>query len=347
MFDFAHNFAHSKVLGLDICSSSVKMVELSKDRAGYTVDSAAILDIPDVTEKSSQEEQTLQAIQESLKSFDSQADSVVCGVCGPEVAVRNFKFPPLQRNEVENAVMLEASQICPFDVTHSTVDYQLLPDKESNVSGILVAAKNSWIDKKRQIAEGLSFHNILVDVDGLALINCFNELEKTETGQSTAIFNVGSSFVNLAFIGNCSPPFIRDMVYAGDDIIKVVANEAGETPENIKKILFGEAESKKPETELTESLKKGCKKLIVDIKETLRYHRTHTKSAAVEKIFVCGGFALVKGFIEILNDQLSAEVILWNPFEKISLGENSLKEKTLREKGPTLAVAAGLAMRTI
>ena len=343
MFDFAHN----KVLGLDIGSSSVKMVELSKDHAGYTVNGAAILDIPDVAEKSSQEENTLRVIRESLESSDFQADSVVCGVCGPEVAVRNFKFPPLQRNEVESAIMLEASQICPFDVTRSTVDYQLLPDKEGNVSGVLVAAKNSWIDKKKQIAEGLSFHNILVDVDGLALINCFNELEKSETGRSTAIFNVVSSFVNLAFIGNGSPPFIRDMVYAGNDIIKVVANEVGETPENTKKILFGKAESKRPEAELAESLKKGCKKLIVDIKETLRYHRTHTKSAAVEKIFVCGGFALAKGFIEILNDQLSAEVILWDPLKKINLGENSLKEKTLQEKGPVLAVAAGLAMRTI
>jgi len=343
LFDFAHN----KVLGLDIGSSSVKMVELSKDRSGYTVNSAAIVDIPGVAEKSSQEENTLRVIQETLESSDFQADFVVCGVCGPEVAVRNFKFPPLQRNEVENAVMLEASQMCPFDVTRSTVDYQLLPDKEGNVSGILVAAKNSWIDKKRQIAEGLSFHNILVDVDGLALINCFNELEKPETGQSTAILNVGCSFVNLAFIGNSSPPFIRDMVYAGNGIIKAVANEVGETPENVKKILFGETDSKKPKMELAESLKKSCKKLIIDIKETLRYYRTHTKSAAVEKIFVCGGFALVKGFVEILNDQLSAEVILWNPFEKISLGENSLKEKTLREKGPALAVAAGLAMRTI
>ena len=343
MFDFAHN----KVLGLDIGSSSVKMVELSKDRAGYTVSSAAILDIPGAAERSGQEEKTLGVIRESLESSGFQADSVVCSVCGPEVAVRNFKFPPLQRNEVESAVMLEASQICPFDVTRSTVDYQLLPDKEGNVSGILVAVKNSRIDEKRQIAEGLSFHNILVDVDGLALINCFNELEKSEIDRSIAILNVGSSFVNLAFIGNGSPPFIRDMVYAGNGIIKVIANELGETPENIKKNLFGKAESEKPEMELAESLKKGCKKLIVDIKETLRYHRTHTKSAAVYKIFVCGGFALVKGFIEILNDQLSAEVILWNPFEKINLGEGSLKEKTMREKGPALAVAAGLAMRTI
>lgn len=342
MFDFAHN----KVLGLDIGSSSVKMVELTKDRSGYSVNSAAILDIPGVAEKSDQEN-TLQIIRESLESSDFQADSVVCGVCGPEVAVRNFKFPTLQRNEVESAIMLEASQICPFDVTHSTVDYQLLPDKEGNVSGILVAAKNSRIDEKRQIAEGLSFHNIIVDVDGLALINCFNELEKSETGRSTSVFNVGSSFVNLAFIGNGSPPFIRDMVYAGNDIIKVVADEVGDTPENIKRILFGEAESEKPEFELTENLKKGCKKLIVDIKETLRYHRTHTKLATVEKIFVCGGFSLVKGFIEILNEQLSAEVILWNPFEKMSLDENFLKEIDLQEKGPALAVAAGLAMRTI
>lgn len=343
MFDFSHN----KVLGLDIGSTTVKMVELSKEHGGYTVNSAAIVDIPDVSEQSSQQDGTLHVIQESLESFDFQADSVVCGVCGPEVAVRNFKFPQLHRSEVENAVMLEASQICPFDITRSTVDYQILPDKEGNVSGILVAVKNSRINEKKHIAQGLSFHNIIVDVDGLALINCFNELEKNETGQPIAILNVGSSFVNLAFIGNNSPPFIRDLVYAGNGIINVIANEVGQTPENIERILLGDGESEKPEMDLTESLKKGCNKLIVDIKETLRYHRTHTESEAIEKIYVCGGFSLAKGFIELLSDQLRAEVILWNPFEKISLGENALNEKTLLEKGPAMAVAAGLAMRKI
>ena len=56
---------------------------------------------------------------------------------------------------------------------------------------------------------------------------------------------------------------------------------------------------------------------------------------------------MVKGFIEILNDWFSAEVVLWDPFDKIRHGDDLSQEKVLRENGPALAVAAGLAMRTI
>jgi Tfp pilus assembly PilM family ATPase len=81
--------------------------------------------------------------------------------------------------------------------------------------------------------------------------------------------------------------------------------------------------------------------------ETLRYYAAQPESNFVEKIFVCGGFAAVKGFVELLDKRLPAKVVLWNPFEKISCVGGRSCEKTLKEDGPAMAVAAGLAMRSI
>jgi Tfp pilus assembly PilM family ATPase len=86
--------------------------------------------------------------------------------------------------------------------------------------------------------------------------------------------------------------------------------------------------------------------LIVDVTETLRYYTAQEKSAIVEKIFVCG-FAAVKGFVELLDSHLPARTVLWNPFDKIPCDGNQNCRDVLKKHGHAMAVAAGLAMRSI
>jgi hypothetical protein len=67
----------------------------------------------------------------------------VCGVSGPEVAVRDFEFPPLSAEDIDAAVQLEASQVCPFNAADSAVDYHLMPNGDNKIRGVLVAATNT------------------------------------------------------------------------------------------------------------------------------------------------------------------------------------------------------------
>jgi Tfp pilus assembly PilM family ATPase len=115
--------------------------------------------------------------------------------------------------------------------------------------------------------------------------------------------------------------------------------------EDVRSILSGE--SKTAQTKLNDGLGKACQQLIVDVSNTLRYYATQEQSTRVEKIFVCGGFALTKGFVELLNSRFGVEAVLWNPFEKISCDTDQQFRDICGKKGPALAVAAGLAMRTV
>jgi Tfp pilus assembly PilM family ATPase len=95
-------------------------------------------------------------------------------------------------------------------------------------------------------------------------------------------------------------------------------------------------------------LETACYKLITDVTETLRYYAVRGESEIVKKIFLCGGFALVEGFVDLLNSRLpAAATVLWNPFDEISYDASEPYADILRKKGPALAVAAGLAMRAI
>ncbi len=346
-----------EVLGLDIGSSAVKIVQLKKNNTGYEVTAVGITDIEkaDEGDDSARGVNTASAIRKCLESTGIQTPFAVCSVCGPEVAIRHFRFPLLPPEEIESAVLLEAGQVCPFNIDDSAVDYQVIPNGEDSISGILIAATNKLIGRRMRLAEDASLNTVLMDIDGLALLNCFGEYSKGssahEIARPTAILNVGSSFTNLAIMGGAAGdnalPFIRDIAYAGDDIVKHIAAEQDLSTGAVRKILSGCETSQRPQSELSSSLAGACQKLITDVTETLRYYTAQGKSAAVERVLVCGGFALVEGFVELLDSRLPARASVWNPFDRMSCEDDQPWKGIIQKDGPVMAVAAGLAMRSI
>jgi len=336
-----------EVLGLDIGSSSVKIVQMHKDKTGYSVSSAAMADVEtSLSETTDSDINTVRAIRNCVNTASASAQLAVCSVCGPDVAVRTFKFPSLPPEEIQGAVMLEASQVCPFNVNDSVVDYHLVPNGQKFIRGILVAATEKLVDRKSMLASQASLKSVLVDVDGLAILNCLKECEKDQTGKTLAVLNVGSLYTTLAIIGKDELPFIRDIACAGNNIIQKIAAEEGIEAENVKQELSSLESEDQKKSKIHNRLEQAGQELINDVSETLRYYAANQKND-VERVYVCGGFALVKGFTGLLNKKIKADVTLWNPFEKIPCQAGSQCEKILQQKGPAMVVAAGLAMRMI
>ena len=338
------NFTKTEILGLDIGSSSVKAVRLCKDESGYSVAAAGFAEI-EVSEDTNKNLNTIKAIRECFELVGNRTKLAVCGLSGPEVAVRDFEFPSLSTSEMDGAVLFEASQVCPFNAADSAVDYHLIPNGDDKTRGILVAATNSLITGKVNIAKEAALKCVLMDVEGLALLNCFTGLPGNSDKSTIAILNVGGSGTTVAIIGGNGRPFVRDMTFAGNDIVKQIAADKGMSTEDVKSILSGESTT--AQTELNGSLGNACQKLIVDVSNTLRYYATQEQSTRVEKICVCGGFALTDGFVELLNSGLGVEAVLWNPFEKIPCDTSPQFKDICDKTGPAMAVAAGLAMRSV
>lgn len=343
---------HNDVLGLDIGSSSVKIVQLHKDNGGYRVTAAGIAEVAGGKDDGDQREpSTAKAVRKCLKSAGASTHLAVCGLSGPEVAVRYFTFPSLPEEEVEGAVLLEAAQVCPFNIDEGTVDYQLISDDKRDATGILVAATNELIKAKQRLVKNASLKCTLMDVEGLALLNCFNGFKGEASAQHsgsgiTAILNAGNSHTTLAIMGDKGLPFIRDIAYGGKHITEQIADENDVPYEDVRQILWGDGDGQGG-LHFGDGFAKACQKLIVSITETLRYYAAQEKSAAVEEILVCGGFGLVKGFVELLDSQVPAKVLLWNPFDGIPCDAGRSCTDILTKHGPALTVAAGLGMRSI
>jgi len=350
------------VFGLDIGGTVVKIVELHRDHSGYVATAAASAEIAHFEKGDTDQERQniVAAIRKCVRSARIKTKYAICGLCGPDVAVRNFSFPPLPDNQIVHAVLVEAEQVCPFDVNQCVVDYQIIGEfaEESvldetpaatvnpRVHGILVAATNEIVVKRRQLAKEASLNCVYMDINGLALLNCFLESEKLLPGQTIALLDIGARFTNLIIMRHDGLPFIRDIPYAGNDIINRMASERKVSTEVMRNFLSGTEETVLDLGDIKEELRSACNQLVVNIAQTLRYYMAQ-ESVRVDRIYVCGGLAQIRGLTELLTSQLPSKIELWNPFTQIRCQAHMSGRKLLEKNGPAMAVAAGLAMRMI
>jgi type IV pilus assembly protein PilM len=341
------NFEPSEVIGLDIGSSAVKSVILRKGGPGYTIAGAGFAEIAADRDHKS----IVRAVRECFALTRLRSKNrlktrlAVCGLNGPEVAVRDFEFSALADEDVEGAVLLEAAQVCPFNAEQAAIDYQLVPNGNDKTQGVLVAATNMLMTNKLQRVKEAGLKCVLMDIDGLALLNCLNGLVDEQERVGTAVLNVGASCTTLAIMGEGGWPFIRDMNFAGDEILRQMTAGNDMTQTMFRAILFDDGPDS--QAEVGDNLEKACSELIADVSETLRFYAAQKKSTHVKKIFVCGGFARARGFVELLGRRLGMDVRLWNPLESMQCGASDKSKNMYTTAGPAMAVAAGLAMRSI
>lgn len=353
------------VVGLDIGSSAVKMVSLRTDGDdGYDITAVAMSAIDSVgaVTAHSFSVAAITAIEDCLKSSMggiTRDSYFVFGLAGAKrVKVSSFDFTLLTLDEVAQAVMFEAVQVCPFDIRNSVVDYQLINIDDSgadgfgkkqkkkvhpSIKGVLAAATKEAISGRQKLAEDALLKCILIDSEGLALLNSFTESSAADEELPVAIINVGRSLTTIAILDSDGLPFIRDLEYSGSAILDHIAESCGTSAEQIQQQLF----EGKGSSDFATNIDQACKKLILDVTETLTYYSSHHSGNSIERVYVCGGFSLFDDFVKVLAGGISSEVSLWNPFSGMHCDEDIAGGNLLKECGPALAVAAGLAMRHI
>lgn len=340
-----------EIIGLDIGSSQIKAVHLRKDNGAYIATAAARTEIGATIEDSERQRiaKTVAAIRVCVDAVGLGLRQVVCGISGPEIAVRPFAFPALPSDEVPKAVMLEAEQVCPFDTHHNIVDYQLVAsdqlDVSSQIRGVMVGATNEVVRNKLQLVNGAYLNCALMDVDGLALANCYTETMPTVTDKPVAILNVGNRYTNIVILKHETMPFVRDIARGSGEIVDTLAIEKSLSRLAVLQILSG-IDGKRRD-EVIASLPAAAARLIADINETLRFYLIEQRMPMIERLYVCGGFAIAKGFIEALESQLHYKPVVWNPFDTIRFEGDENTRQMLEKSGPAMAVATGLAMRCL
>lgn len=345
------NLGRHNVLGLDIGNSSVKIAQLKKADGRSHVGKCAKVNMPswDAEDADYIRTSTIDAIRTCVDIVGAKTSYAVCAVNGPDITVRGFKLPSMAEEQIAWAVLQEAEQVCPLDMQQSIVDYQLMnhPNDGEATAGLLVAAGVELVREKRQWATEAGLQNVLMDVNSLALLNCFSEFGKNCQGQAIAVLDMGSCTTNLLILSYKALPFVRSISHGGWEAIQFISDEQDMPTKMVDKVLRRQIPNINETESFRDCFRRGCETLVREITETFRYYKTHENDCEISKVYICGGFAGAAGIEELLNEKLDKQVELWNPLQQASFQSNVRDAEEIINDGPSMAVALGLAMRSI
>ncbi len=346
-----------RAIGLDVGSSTVKAVVLDQKSDRISIRSIAMSRMLKKEEQREPiEAEIAVGVRDCLRQLPGKETYAVTGLSGQDVVVRSFSFPNLVAEEVASAVHLEALQVCPFDISQSTLDYQLIGaeaaesrDPEQGASqpiptqGILTVATQASIQKRQKFIQKAGARCALIDVEGLALLNARKTLAD-QPDQTQAILHVGHQYSIVAILPPTGLPFVRDIAFAGRLIFEMISQRTHHDSQNVSQMLHTPDAVQAP---VQNAFDEAVQHLADEIRETLHYYSVQQAQYPVRQIALTGGFSLTKGFIERLNRGLGRfTAVPWNPLHDLEETNGSLPEN-IKAYGPGFAVAIGLALRSL
>jgi type IV pilus assembly protein PilM len=341
------------LVGLDIGSSSVKAVELTKSKKGYQLSAFAIEPlVPDSVVDGAIMDAPLvaAAIKRIFTSGKFRPKSVATGISGHSVIVKRVIVPAATPNEVEASIQMDMEQYIPFDIAEVNMDYQVVgpgttPTEEAGMDVVLVAAKKDKIQNHTNVISLAGRSPDVVDIDAFALQNAFEANYEVDPYGTIALLNIGASLMNINITKGGMPLFVRDVSVGGNQYTDILQKELQlnfQEAEDLKlgKTGGGEAEMVQP---LLESI---TDMLIMEVQKTFDFFRETYPTETISQILISGGTSNMFGLAERLEETFKYPTQVLNPFKSIALS-SKVDGAKVRSLGPALAVAVGLALRGV
>lgn len=341
------------MIGLDISSSSVKLVELSQDKNGdYVLDRFA-----------SEPFQKGWIVDGQIEKFDEVADAVRrvvvssrsktrdAALAMPQSAVitKKIMLPAgLREEELELQVEAEANQYIPFSLDEVSLDFCVIgpsPTSVGDVEVLIAASRKDRVQDRQGLAEAAGLRPVVLDIEShasrMAMGRLVAALPNEGKDALVALFEIGADTTSLKVLRDDELLYDRDQSFGGSQLTQLISRQYG--------FSFEEAEEKKLSNELPEDYETSVLNPFVDslsqeIGRALQYFFTSTPHHKVHYVMLAGGTATLPGLKERVTDLTGFACMVVNPFENMALGP-AVRESKLRREAPSYLTACGLAMR--
>lgn len=342
------------VAGLDVGSSSIKMVELEGKANSLNLVSFGFENLPGDTIVDGQIMElnvVSDVIQNVCSSHQINADKVVTGVSGHSVIIKNIVLPPMSKEELEESIDWHAEEHIPFDLSEVSLDYQITAETPDAMHVLIAACKRERIDNIRQAIQLSGRQPVIIDVDTFALQNCYELNYQPSESQVVALLNIGASTMNVNIVKGARSLFTRDITVGGSQFTDVLQRNLGlsyQQAEAVKRGVTNAAEG--VEEKSIEPLMHNVTELVAnEIQKTFDFYKATTDDSqtVVQKILISGGGSKLSGLAEDLSRRLELPVEVLNPFRRINVDSSKFDPEYLNEIMPEMAVAVGLAMRGV
>ncbi|WP_341907401.1 pilus assembly protein PilM [Polaromonas sp. YR568] len=341
------------LLGLDISSSSVKLVELSRDKAGNLVlERCAIepLERGWITDGNVEKfDEVADAVRRLVKKSGTRTKNVAMALPASAVITKKIILPGgLTDDELELQVESEANQYIPFSLDEVSLDFCVVgPSANSagDVEVLIAASRKEKVQDREGLAEAAGLKPVVVDVESyasrLATARLIENLPNKGVDTMVALFEVGALTTSMQVIKNDDVLYERDQAFGGAQLTQLIVRQYGFSPE--------EAESKKRSGDLPEDYESGVLKPFVEsmaqeIGRALQFFFTSTPHNKVDYVMLAGGSSALPGLTDAVTQQTSFACVLVNPFEGMEFGDG-VREKKMRREASSYLTSCGLALR--
>jgi len=345
-----------QLVGLDIGSSGIKLVQLKENRGRYILQKFGFKPLePEVIVDGTvmDEGRVVSAIKELFEETNIRVKQVAVSISGHAVIIKKISLPPMPDEELEGQVRLAAEQYIPFDINEVNIDFSVLPasdaagDAQGEMSIILVAAKKDKINELTELVKGAGLFPIVMDVDAFAIENMHAINYPVSQEDTTALVNIGASVMNINIVRGGTSLFTRDIPIGGNRYTEAIQREMGMSYEEAEETKKGERSAGSNQAAVTTVVDSVNAEVASEIARTIDYFKSTMSDADVQQVLLCGGGAQVKGLVTQLKDRMQANVEVANPFSEIDTSGTGFDQNTLAELAPLAAVGVGLALRSV
>ena len=334
-------------IGLDIGSSSIKVVEIARDRSGdrlvnYGISeplSEAIVD-GEIMDR----QMVHEAITNLMEARQIKTKNVVTAVSGRAVIVKKILMDRLNEEDAKEAIQWEAEQHVPYDINDVSLDFQIINPNvdQKKMQVLLVAAKKDMVANHADIVREAGLQPSIIDVDSFAIQNAIEANYDFVPGETVALLNIGAEITNLNIVRDSIPHFTKDLSVGSNSFVEGIQRRHNVSQADALGALRGHNESG---IDVASIVQATCEDLSVQIDRAIAFLKSAGDADRVDRILVSGGSARVPGLTNVLAARHGVPVAIVNPVQRLTYDPGLFGGDAPETVAPVLTVAVGLALR--
>tara|TARA_B100000809_G_scaffold264058_1_gene318865 strand:- start:2334 stop:3404 length:1071 start_codon:yes stop_codon:yes gene_type:complete len=341
------------VIGLDISSTSVKLLELSRQGDTYRVEGYAVKALPPnvVVEKNiSDEEAVAEVVRELVKMSRSKVRDAAVAVAGSAVITKVVEMPAgLSEDAMEAQIAVEADQYIPYPLEEVAIDFEVqgLSERGSEqVEVLLAACRRENVDLRQSVLEQAGLVAKVVDVEAYTMERAFSlltaQFEDHDDDMVVAIVDVGATMTTLSVLVGGKTVYTREQLFGGKQLTEEIQRRYGLSTAEAG---LAKKQGGLPDDYELEVLEPFKEAVVQQVTRSLQFFFSSSQYNDVDQIVLAGGVAAMDGLVEIIEEKLGAKTSVANPFANMSVS-SKVNAAALTNDAPSMMIATGLAMRS-
>lgn len=341
------------LIGVDISSSAVKMVEI--EQAGKNllrVERYAIESLPKdaVTDGNIMNlEAVAETIRRAWKRMGTRAKHVAMALPAAAVITKKIIVPTgLREDELEAQVETEANQYIPFALDEVNLDFQVLgsaPSGPEDVEVLIAASRKEKVEDRVAAAESAGLKALVMDVESFATQTACEmvaqQLPNAGREQTIAVVDIGASMMHINVLHNGQSIYMREQTFGGNQLTQEIQRRYSLSSDEAE---IAKRQGGLPENYEAEVLQPFMDTLALEVARAIQFFFSSSQYNRVDHILLAGGCAMIPGLDEIVATRAQSSTMIANPFASMALSAR-IKPKQLTLDAPALLIACGLAMR--